>query len=149
MKLNEIPKVKGRLKRPKRVGRGIGSGKGKRCGKGMKGQSSRSGGVKGPQFEGGQMPIFRRLPALKGFKRKPNVVYAIINLSQIEKLPEEIDEVNAEILFEHNLIRKPDMKIKLLARGALTRKFTVKVHAASAKAKEMVTAAGGNLEVQA
>ena len=95
------------------------------------------------------MPIFRRLPALKGFKRRPNVVYAIVNLSQIEKLPEGIDEENADILFEHNLIRKPDMKIKLLARGELTRKFKVKVHAASAKAKEMVTAAGGNLEVQA
>ena len=149
MKLNEMPKVKGRMKRPKRVGRGIGSGKGKRCGKGMKGQRSRSGGVKGPQFEGGQMPLFRRLPALKGFKRKPNVVYTIINLGQIEKLPEGIDEVDADILFEHNLINNPKMKIKLLARGELTRKFNVKVHAASAKAKEMVTAAGGSIEVPA
>jgi len=149
MKLNEMPKVKGRMKRPKRVGRGIGSGKGKRCGKGMKGQRSRSGGVKGPQFEGGQMPLFRRLPALKGFKRKPNVVYTIVNLNQIEKLPEGIDEVDADILFEHNLINNPKMKIKLLARGELTRKFNVKVHAASAKAKEMVTAAGGSIEVPA
>jgi len=149
MKLNKMPKVKGRIKRPKRVGRGIGSGKGKRCGKGMKGQRSRSGGVKGPQFEGGQMPLFRRLPALKGFKRKPNVVYTIVNLSQIEKLTEGIDEVDADILFEHNLIKNPNMKIKLLARGELTRKFNVKVHAASAKAKEMVTAAGGSIEVLA
>jgi large subunit ribosomal protein L15 len=144
-----MPKVKGRIKRPKRVGRGIGSGKGKRCGKGMKGQRSRSGGVKGPQFEGGQMPLFRRLPALKGFKRRPNVVYTIINLSQIEKLPKGIDEVDADVLFEHNLIRNPKMKIKLLAQGELTRKFNVKVHALSVKAKEAVTAAGGSIEVLA
>lgn len=149
MKLNKIPKVKGRMKRSKRVGRGIGSGKGKHCGRGMKGQHSRSGGVKGPQFEGGQMPLFRRLPALKGFKRRPNVVYAIVNLGQIEKLPKGIDEVDADILFEHNLINNPKMKIKLLARGELTRKFNVKVHASSAKAKEMVTAAGGSIEVPA
>lgn len=149
MELNEIPKVKSNRKRPKRVGRGIGSGKGKRCGKGMKGQKSRSGGVKGAQFEGGQMPIFRRLPALKGFKRTPNIDYAIVNVGQMEKLPEGIDEIDAEILFEHNLIRKPGMKVKLLAHGKLTRKLIIKVNAASAKAKEMVAAAGGNVEVQA
>jgi large subunit ribosomal protein L15 len=86
---------------------------------------------------------------LKGFKRKPNVVYAVINLDQIEALPEGIDEVDAEILFAHKLIRKPDMKVKLLARGELKRKVIVRVHAASARAGEKVTAAGGKLEVLA
>ncbi len=149
MELNEIPKIKSHKKRPKRVGRGIGSGKGKHCGKGNKGQTSRSGGVKGPQFEGGQMPIFRRLPALKGFKRTPNIDYAIVNVGQMEKLPKGIDEIDAEILFEHKLIRKPSMKVKLLAHGKLTRKLIIKVNAASAKAKETVAAAGGNVEVLA
>ena len=147
MELNELPKITGRKHKRKRIGRGIGSGKGKRCGRGMKGQRSRSGGTKGPQFEGGQMPIFRRLPALKGFKRKPAVVYAIVNLHQLEKLPEDIDEVDTDILFENNLIRKPTMKVKLLARGDIKRKLNVRVHAASAKAVEMVATAGGKVEV--
>ena len=95
------------------------------------------------------MPLFRRLPALKGFKHKPKVVYTVVNIGQLEKLPEGIDEVNAEVLHAHNLIRKPDMKVKLLARGEVKRKFDVKVHAASAKAVEMVAAAGGNVEVLA
>lgn len=147
MELNEIPKIEGRKKERKRIGRGIGSGKGKRAGRGQKGQKSRSGGVKGAQFEGGQMPLFRRLPALKGFKRKPRFVYAVVNIHQLEKLPEGLDEVDAEILFENNLIRKPTMKVKLLARGEIKRKLNVRVHAASAKAVEMVAAAGGKVEV--
>ena len=149
MELNELPKIEGRIKSRKRVGRGIGSGKGKRCGRGQKGQHSRSGGTKGLQFEGGQMPLVRRLPALKGFKREPNVVYAIVNLHQLEDLPAGLDEVDAEVLFQHNLIRKPTMKVKLLARGELKRKLNVKVHAASGKAFEAVAAAGGKVEVLA
>ena len=147
MKQNELPKIGGRKLKRKRVGRGIGSGKGKRCGRGMKGQSSRSGGTKGAQFEGGQMPLFRRLPALKGFKRKPKFIYAIVNLHQLEKLPGGLGEVDPEILYENNLIRKPTMRVKLLARGKLDRKLNVRVHAASAKAMEMVAAAGGKVEV--
>jgi large subunit ribosomal protein L15 len=149
MNLNELPKIGGNASKRKRVGRGIGSGKGKRCGRGQKGQHSRSGGVKGAQFEGGQMPLARRLPALKGFKHRPKVVYTIVNIGQLEKLPEGIDEINAVVLFAHNLIRKPDMKVKLLARGEVNRKFEVKVHAASAKAVELVAAAGGSVEVLA
>jgi large subunit ribosomal protein L15 len=149
MKLNEMPKIEGNAKQRKRIGRGIGSGTGKRSGRGMKGQKSRSGGAKGPQFEGGQMPLFRRLPKLKGFKRKPKFVYAVVNLDQIEKLPEGIDEVDGETLFVHGLIRKPTLRVKLLARGELKRKVNLKVHAASAKAVEMVVAAGGNVEVLA
>jgi large subunit ribosomal protein L15 len=147
MELNELPKTGGMKKKRKRVGRGIGSGSGKRCGRGQKGQSSRSGGTKGPQFEGGQMPIFRRLPALRGFKHQPRFVYAIVNLNQLEELPAGLEEIDNEVLFEHNLIRKPTMKVKLLARGEVKRKFNLRVHAASAKAIEMVTAAGGNVEV--
>ncbi len=149
MDLNELPKIGGNISRRKRICRGIGSGKGKRGGRGQKGQHSRSGGVKGPQFEGGQMPIFRRLPALKGFKHRPRIVYTVVNIGQLEKLPEGIDEINADVLYAHNLIRKPDMKVKLLAWGEVTRKFNVHVHAASAKAVELIAAAGGNVEVQA
>jgi len=147
MELNELPKTGGMKKKRKRIGRGIGSGSGKRCGRGQKGQSSRSGGTKGPQFEGGQMPIFRRLPALKGFKHQPRFVYAVINLDQLEALPKGIEDINSEVLFEHNLIRKPTLKVKLLARGDVKRKFKLQVHAASAKAIEMVAAAGGSVEV--
>jgi large subunit ribosomal protein L15 len=147
MELNELPKLEGRKKDRKRIGRGIGSGKGKRSGRGNKGQKSRSGGVKGAQFEGGQMPLFRRLPALKGFKRQPKFIYAIVNLHQLENLPEGLDEVDPEVLYENSLIRKPTQKVKLLARGEIKRKFKVRVHAASAKAVEMVAAAGGKVEV--
>ena len=132
-------------KRPrKRVGRGPGSGQGKAAGRGHKGRGSRSGGNTPPGYEGGQMPLQRRLPK-RGFRPVTRVEYAIVNLGQLTGFPAG-STVGPEELREHGLVRgrRP---VKCLADGALDRALTVRAHAFSKQARERIAAAGGSTEV--
>jgi large subunit ribosomal protein L15 len=145
MKINDLTPAAGSTKKPKRLGRGMGSGHGKTATKGHKGQKARSGGTKGPSFEGGQTPLQRRLPK-RGFKNYPfKTVYAILNLSDIDRLSGDI--VTPEILIETRAVKNPKDGIKILGGGTLSRPITIQAHAFSASAIEKITAAGGKAEV--
>ena len=143
MKLHDIGPTPGSHKRRKRVGRGDSSGWGKTAGRGEKGQLSRTGAVHRPFFEGGQIPLFRRLPK-RGFKNADRIVYEIINLSILEDNFEAGAEVTPETLREKKLLAKGNHAIKILANGELTKKFTVKVPC-SAAAKAKIEAVGGTV----
>jgi large subunit ribosomal protein L15 len=132
----------------KRVGRGIGSGYGKTAGRGTKGQNARTGGGVRPGFEGGQNPLAKRLPKKRGFASLNRIEYQPVNLSALERFKEG-STVTAEILAAAGLVSSATERIKLLANGALERKLTIQVHAASAKAREAVEAVGGTLEIVA
>ena len=148
MKLNEIRDNKEATKNRKRIGRGIGSGTGKTSGQGHKGQKARSGvAIKG--FEGGQMPIHRRLPK-RGFTNIFRTTYTEINIDKIESLikDKKIDPaniINAEQLFKVGLIKKMDEKIKLLGKGELLSKINIEVSASSVSAKAHVEKIGGTV----
>lgn len=145
MKLEELKPDAGSKKRRKRVGRGIGSGHGKTSCKGHKGQKSRSGGPKGPGFEGGQMPLQRRLPK-RGFKNRFAVEFAIINLKDINAL-EGMDVITAEALLEKGVIKDLKSGLKILGEGELQRPVTIRADAFSASALAKIAAAGGKAEV--
>ena len=145
MRLDELQPAAGSKFSPKRVGRGIGSGTGKTSGKGHKGQKARSGGNVRPGFEGGQMPIYRRLPK-RGFKNIFAKQYVSVNVEVLDKL-EDGAEVTAEALKESGIISKTLDGVKLLGRGEVNKKFTVKVAKISASAKEKIEKAGGKVEV--
>ncbi|MDP2089970.1 MAG: 50S ribosomal protein L15 [Candidatus Gracilibacteria bacterium] len=134
----------------KRLGRGNGSGKGTFCGRGCKGQNARSGGGVPAWFEGGQTPLFRRLPKLKGFSNaKFKTEYSIINLSDLALLAGKgITTINKEVLLENKLIRRKSLPVKLLGQGELTSKIDVVVEKASITAREAVEKAGGKLETK-
>ena len=142
MKLNEVAPSPGRKKTRKRVGRGAGSGHGKRCCKGNKGQSSRASIH--PWFEGGQMPLQRRLPK-RGFKNYTRVEYEVVNLRDISVKFAAGDEVTPDSLAARNLVAGRNCKVKILANGELSFAVKVSAHAASAKAKEAIEKAGGTL----
>ena len=150
MKLNELKRLKSTTKNVKRVGRGIGSGKGKTSSRGHKGQKSRSG-VAVKSFEGGQMPLYRRLPK-RGFKSLSKNITAILNLSKIQKIF-ELNKVNLKnsidlkSLKEQNLINKKYLKLKILGTGELKEKFDITAHYASKQALEKVTKAGGKINI--
>lgn len=145
--LHSLSNSPGTRKRRIRVGRGMGSGKGKTCGRGHKGQLSRSGHKRKPTFEGGQMRLIRRLPK-RGFNNaRFSIVYSPINLWQLNERFEDGDEVNAETLATKGLVTGRKPRIKILGQGDLTRKLLVKVHAYSASAKIRIEAAGGTTEV--
>lgn len=141
MNLNELKPNEGSKFSPKRVGRGIGSGTGKTSGKGHKGQNARSGGGVRPGFEGGQMPLYRRLPK-RGFKNVFAKQYVSINVSDLEKL-EDGTEVTAEVLKENGIISKTLDGVKVLGRGEITKKLTVNVAKLSESAKDKIVKAGG------
>lgn len=141
MNLNELKPNEGSKFAPKRVGRGIGSGTGKTSGKGHKGQNARSGGGVRPGFEGGQMPLYRRLPK-RGFKNVFAKQYVSINVSDLEKL-EDGTEVTAEVLKENGIISKTLDGVKVLGRGEITKKLTVNVAKLSESAKDKIVKAGG------
>lgn len=149
LKLNNI-KDKASQKKGKRVGRGIGSGKGKTSGAGHKGQKSRSGvSIKG--FEGGQMPLHRRLPK-RGFKSPFRKTFSIVNIKQIEKaIQEKKIDVNKDIdnlmLFNAGLIRKKNEKVKILGDGKISHKLLLKVDKASKKAIALINEAKGKIEI--
>ncbi|MFB1051393.1 50S ribosomal protein L15 [Paraliobacillus sp. JSM ZJ581] len=144
MKLHELEPSQARKKR-NRVGRGMSSGNGKTSGRGHKGQNSRSGGGVRPGFEGGQMPLFQRLPK-RGFTNIHRKEFAIVNLDTLNKF-EEGTEITPELLLETGLVSKLKAGIKVLGNGNIEKKFTVKAHKFSASAKEAIEAAGGKIEV--
>ena len=145
MRLDELKPAEGTRFERKRVGRGIGSGTGKTSGKGHKGQNARSGGGVRPGFEGGQMPIYRRLPK-RGFNNIFAKEYIAVNVSELERF-EDGTEVTAELLKESGVISKVKDGVKILGRGELTKKLTVKVAKFSASAAEKIEKAGGKAEV--
>ena len=145
MKLDDLRPAIGSNKKRKRVGRGEGSGHGKTSCRGHKGQGSRSGGGTRPGFEGGQMPLQRRLPK-RGFHNPFRIHMAVVNLEQLEVFPSG-SEVSPEILAERGLIRGKSQRVKILGNGALSKPLTIKAHGFSAKAKEKIEAAGGKIEI--
>lgn len=145
MELHELKPSVGSRKERKRKGRGIATGNGKTAGKGHKGQNARSGGGVRPGFEGGQMPIFRRLPK-RGFKNPNRTEYAIVNLDTLN-LFKEGTEVTPELLVETGAVKNAKNGIKVLGNGSLEQKLTVKAHKFSGSAKEAIVAAGGTTEV--
>ena len=145
MRLDELQPAEGSRFTRKRVGRGIGSGTGKTSGKGHKGQKARSGGGVRPGFEGGQMPLYRRLPK-RGFTNIFAKQYVTINVSELERF-EDGTEVTQELLKETGVVSKTLDGIKILGRGELTKKLTVKVAKFTASATEKIEKAGGKAEV--
>jgi len=146
VKLNELKIPRGaRAKSRKRLGRGKGTGQGCTAGKGHKGQNSRSGGGVRRGFEGGQMPLIRRVPK-KGFYCRFGTKYEVVNLSDIEKRAFE-GEVTPEVLRAGGLVRKSRAKVKILGDGELTRALTIKAHAFSRSAREKIESVGGTAEV--
>lgn len=143
--LNNLKPVEGARHAKKRVGRGIGSGLGKTAGKGSKGQNSRSGGGVRPGFEGGQLPLFQRLPK-RGFHNVSRKEYAIINVSDLNCFADG-DVVTPEAIVNKGLVKKLFDGIKVLGQGELEKKLTVKAHKFSAKATEVIVAKGGKVEV--
>ena len=145
MRLEELKPAEGSKHRAKIVGRGIGSGTGKTSGKGHKGQNARSGGGVRPGFEGGQMPLYRRLPK-RGFTNIFAKQYVAINVEELNKFDDGAD-VTAETLIEKRVISKALDGVKILGRGEVTKKVNVKVAKYSASAKEKIEKAGGKAEV--
>ena len=148
MKLHDLKPAPGSKKKRKRVGRGMSSGSGKTAGRGTKGQGARSGGGKGPYFEGGQLPLVRRLPFRRGFTNIHRIEYKPINVERLqEKFGESGQEVTPETLVEAGITKRSDRAVAILGRGELTSALNVKAHRFSAKAKEKIEAAGGSVEV--
>ena len=146
MKLHELKPAAGSTTASKRLGRGVGSGLGKTSGKGHKGAKARSGGGKRPGFEGGQMPLYRRVPK-KGFSNYPfKTIYETVNVERLEVF-ENGDVVTPETLIEKGIIRKVCDGVKIMGNGDLTKKLTVKAAKFTAAAKEKIEAVGGTAEV--
>lgn len=145
MKLHELKASEGSRKTRNRVGRGMSSGNGKTSGRGHKGQKARSGGGVRPGFEGGQMPLFQRLPK-RGFTNIHRKEYTIVNLDVLNHF-EDGTEITPELLLEEGVVSKLNTGIKVLGRGAIEKKLTVKAHKFSASAKEAIETAGGQTEV--
>jgi large subunit ribosomal protein L15 len=145
MKLHELRPPEGAKKRRKRVGRGISAGQGKTAGRGTKGQGARSGGGKGPYFEGGQLPLVRRLPNRRGFTNIWKVRYTAVNLDRLDRFAAG-SEVSPETLAAVGIIKRADEVVAILGRGTLDRSLTVKAHRFSASARAKIEAAGGVAE---
>src|SRR5690554_6478515 len=146
MKLHELKPAAGSRKAPKRLGRGIGSGHGKTAGKGHKGQKARSGGGVRPGFEGGQQPLYRRLPK-RGFTNIFKKEYVVLNVRDLERF-EDGAVVNHESLIEVGLVKNIKDGVKILGTGEITKALTVKVDKVSTTAAEKIVAAGGRVEVE-
>lgn len=145
MKLHELKPAEGSRQERKRLGRGIGSGQGKTAGKGHKGQNARSGGGVRLGFEGGQTPLFIRLPK-RGFTNINRKDYAVVNLDTLNRF-EDGTEVTPELLIETGIVKSAKAGIKILAKGKVEKKLTVKANKFSSAAKEAIEAAGGQTEV--
>ena len=146
MKLHTMYPNDGAVKTRKRVGRGTGSGLGKTSGKGHKGQNARSGGGVRPGFEGGQLPLFRRLPKRGFTNAKFKTTYAVLNLSDLNKF-ENGTEITPELLKDMGILKKQLDGVKVLGKGKLEKKLTVKAHKFSNTAKEAIESLGGKAEV--
>jgi large subunit ribosomal protein L15 len=147
MKLHDLRPNSGKKKERKRVGRGISAGQGKTAGRGTKGQNARSGGGKGIYFEGGQLPLARRLPYKRGFTNINKIYYNPVNLRDLADIDFEGVEVNPETLAIVGLIRKPTDPVVILGDGELDQALTIKAHRFSASAREKIEAAGGSVEI--
>ncbi len=146
MRLNDARPQKGSKKRPRRLGRGVSAGQGASAGKGMRGQNARSGAGTRPGFEGGQQPLYRRLPKLKGFPIINRKEYTTINVSRLTSLPVNT-EVNLASLQEAGIITKAKAPLKILGDGELNVALKVQAAAFTATAKSKIEAAGGSCEV--
>ncbi|TAN43778.1 MAG: 50S ribosomal protein L15 [Nitrospirae bacterium] len=150
MRIEELSPEYGSTKKRKRIGRGPGSGHGRTATKGHKGQKARSGGTKGPSFEGGQTPLQRRLPK-RGFKNAPfKKEYAAVNLADLAKHMDKFSDVDAitpEVLIKKKIVKKAKDGIKVLGKGDLGKALIIKAHAFSASAASKISAAGGKAEV--
>ena len=147
MQLNDLFPAPGSRKNRKRVGRGNGSGHGSTAGRGDKGQNSRSGGGKGPGFEGGQNPLHMRMPKLGGFKNRNRVEYAVVNVARLEDLYDAGETVDVDSLFAKGVIKSKTTPVKVLGDGELTKKLTVKIDKVSGPARAKVEAAGGTVDL--
>ena len=146
MRIEELQPAEGSRRGSRRVGRGVGSGLGKTSGKGHKGQKARSGGTKGAGFEGGQMPLQRRLPK-RGFTNYPfSKEYAIINLKDLTRI-EGLNVITPEALYERGIVKDIKDGLKILGEGEITKPLTVKANAFSAAALKKIAGAGGKAEV--
>ena len=148
MELHDLHPAPGAKRTRKRVGRGPGSGNGKTAGRGHKGQKSRSGYSRRYGFEGGQMPLARRIPK-RGFTNIFRVEFEVVNLRDLERVFADGDTVSPEMLAENGLIRSSKKRVKILADGELKKKLTVQAHKFSAAAKAGIEAVGGSCEVVA
>jgi len=146
MKLHELRPAKGAKRKRKRVGRGIAAGQGKTAGRGTKGQKARSGGGVRPYFEGGQLPLVRRLTHKRGFTNIFKVYYTPVNLDRLDVFAAG-DEVSPATLAEAGIIKSPREPVVILGRGELDRPLIVKAHRFSASAREKILGAGGMVEV--
>ena len=146
MKLNEIRPAKGHASPSWRRGRGPGSGNGKTAGRGHKGQRSRSGSRARAGFEGGQMPLFRRVPK-RGFNNPFRVEYAVVNTGRLEKLFEAGSRVTLAELAERGVVRRSAKLVKVLGNGELTKSLTLVVHRVSETARKKIEASGGSIEL--
>ena len=144
--LNSLKSNKGSRKKKLRKGRGIAAGQGASCGFGMRGEESRSGRPTRPGFEGGQMPLYRRVPKLKHFQIINQKSFSIINLSKLNDFKEN-DTVNVDSLVKQGLLFKPKYPLKVLGNGDLTVKLKVQAHAFTKSAKEKIESLGGSCEI--
>ncbi|HFE65787.1 MAG TPA: 50S ribosomal protein L15 [Chloroflexi bacterium] len=147
MKLHDLRPNPGAKKKRKRVGRGISAGQGKTAGRGTKGQNARSGGGKGIYFEGGQLPLARRLPYKRGFTNIRKVYYKPVNLDRLAEIDFGDVEVTPEVLAAIGFIKKPTDPVVILGDGDIDVALTVKAHRFSATARQKIEAAGGKVEV--
>lgn len=145
MKLHELQAPKGARKSRKRVGRGIAAGQGKTAGRGTKGQGSRSGGTKGPYFEGGQLPLVRRLPVKRGFTNIFKVQYVPINLYRLEEFEADA-EISPATLAAAGIVKSAELPIAILGHGELDRPLVIKAHRFSSSARAKIEEAGGSVE---
>ncbi len=146
MKLHDLRPAKGAKKKKKRVGRGHAAGQGKTAGRGTKGQKARSGGAKPPYFEGGQLPLVRRLPHKRGFTNIFKVEYVEVNVDRLNDKFEAGAEVNPLTLAQAGIIKSPRELVKILGRGEIEVPLVVKAHRFSESAREKILAAGGTVE---
>jgi large subunit ribosomal protein L15 len=145
MKLHELRPAKGSKRPRKRVGRGIAAGQGKTAGRGTKGQAARSGGTKGPYFEGGQLPLVRRLPYKRGFTNIFKVHYVPVNLSRLEGFAAD-QEVSPDTLAAAGIIKSSSLPVAILGHGDVAQPLMVKAHRFSASARAKIEDAGGTVE---
>jgi len=144
--LNDLKPPYGAVRKKKRVGRGDSSGHGSTCGRGQKGQKARSGGQVKSYFEGGQMPLYRRLPK-RGFKNIFKREYTIVNIRDLVRKFKENEEITPEKLLEVGLVKKKKQPIKILAEGDISFPLQIKIHKISQQARAKIEAAGGRVEV--
>ena len=147
MKLNDLRPQEGSTKKRKRVGRGTGSGKGKTSGRGTKGQNSRTGGGVRLGFEGGQLPLAKRLPKMRGFNNRFKVYYVPVNLDAMSRLFTPNADVSPETLAEVGLLGRTADPVVILGRGEVDKPLSVKAHRISEGARQKIEAAGGTVEI--